>query len=214
LLVLVKAIDMSSTGRSRDTLLCLAVPALLCVVAAAQLYLVERSALSRWKGGGFGMFSTVDSPSARFLRVYLMTDAGEVPVLVPGEVKKLAQKVRVMPSERRVEELTETLRNGAWVHLTVVSAAQHYHDLLRSAGEGYQDSADDIQLQTQGGPGRIDFEEMELVRMLGEDEGPSDDQPLVVTGARVEVWRYLFDREALVLRTHKLAEHASGDDGD
>jgi len=204
---------MPSTGRSRDTLLLLAVPALLSVVAAAQLYLVEHRSLSRWKGGGFGMFSTVDSPSARFLRVYLKSDAGEVPVLVPSEVRELSHKVRVMPSKRRLEELTETLRNGTWVHLSVVSASQHYHDLLRAAGDEYQDSADDIQVQIQAGPARIDFEEMKLVRMLGKDEGPSDDEPLVVTGARVEVWRYFFDREALVLRARKIAQHASPGDG-
>jgi len=205
---------MPSTGRSRDTLLLLAVPALLCAVAAAQLYLVEHRSLSRWKGGGFGMFSTVDSPSARFLRVYLMSDSGEVPVLIPSEVRELSQKVRVMPSKQRLEELADTLRNGTWVHLSVVSAAQHYHDLLRAAGEQYQDSADDIQFQTQDGPARIDFKEMQLVRMLGKDEGPPDDEPLVVTGARVEVWRYFFDREALVLRALKIAEHASLGDGD
>jgi hypothetical protein len=55
---------------------------------------------------------------------------------------------------------------------------------------------------------------MKLVRMLGEDEGPSDDKPLVVTGARVEVWRYVFDREGLALRARKIAEHASPGDGD
>jgi hypothetical protein len=205
---------MPSTGRSRDTLLVLAVPALLCAVAAAQLYLVEHRSLSRWKGGGFGMFSTVDSPSARFLRVYLMSDSGEVPVLIPSEARELAQKVRVLPSKQRLEELTDTLRNGTWVHLTVVSASQHYHDLLRAAGEEYQDSADDIQFQAQDGPARIDFEEMKLVRMLGKDEGPSDDEPLVVTGARVEVWRYFFDRQALVLRAVEITEHASVGDGD
>jgi hypothetical protein len=205
---------MPSTGRSRDTLLVLAVPALLCAVAAAQLYLVEHRSLSRWKGGGFGMFSTVDSPSARFLRVYLMSDSGEVPVLIPSEVRELSQKIRVMPSKQRLEELTDALRNGTWVHLTVVSASQHYHDLLRAAGEKYQDSADDIQFQTKDGPARIDFEEMQLVRMLGKDEGPSDDEALVVTGARVEVWRYFFDREALVLRALEITEHASVGDGD
>ncbi len=204
---------MPSTGRSRDTLLLLAVPALLCAVAAVQLYLVEQRSLSRWKGGGFGMFSTVDSPSARFLRIYLKSDEGEVPVLVPDEVRELSHKVRVMPSQRRLAELADTLRNGTWVHLSVVSATQHYHDLLRAAGGEYQDSADDIQVQTQPGPARIDFEGMKLVRMLGEDEGPSDDKPLVVTGARVEVWRYVFDREGLVLRARKIAEHASPGDG-
>lgn len=200
---------MPRAGPSRDTILILVVPALMFAMAAVQLYLVDNRSLSRWKGGGFGMFTTVDSPSARFLRVYLMSDSGEVPVLIPSELRKLSQKVRVMPSKPRLEELTGALRNGTWVHLTIVSASQHYHDLLRAAGEEYQDSADDIQFQTQDSPTSIDFEKMQLVRMLGPDERLSDDKPFKVTGARVEVWRYLFDREALVLRASKITEHSS-----
>lgn len=204
--------DTSDSGRFRETILILIVPALLCAVAAGHLYLVESHSLSRWKGGGFGMFSTVDSPSARFLRVYLRSDSGEVPVLVPDEVRRLSQQVRVMPSKQRLEELTEALRRGTWVHLTMVSASQHYRNLLRAAGEAYQDSSDDIRLRRDG-PARIAFEGMQLVRMLGEDEEPSDDAPFPVTGARVEVWRYVFDREALVLRASKITEFASVADG-
>jgi len=202
---------MSKTGISRDTFLILVVPVLLCVVAAVQLYLVDSRSLSRWKGGGFGMFTTVDSPSARFLRVYLISETGEVPVLIPRKLRKLSHKVRVMPSKERLMKLSEKLREGTWVHLTMVSATQHYQNQLRAAGKEFQDSADNIQYQIQDSTPYIDFEQLQLVRMLGEDEPLTTDKQLKVTGVRVEVWKYLFDREELVLRASKITHIASGE---
>jgi hypothetical protein len=203
---------MANSGRLRDTFLVGFVPVLLCVVAGVQIYLVELHELSRWKGAGFGMFATVDSPSARFVRLYLVSDAGEVPVLVPGELAVLSQKARVLPAEKYLSELAEALRGGTWVHVSMVSASRHYRDLLLAAGEEYRDSADDIRVQSPAVPDRIDFRVMRLFRMLAENEGPSTEAPLGVRGARVEVWRYVFDREALALRAQKIAQHTSVDE--
>ena len=94
---------MTSTRSKRDNFLVWFVPGLLCVVAAAQLYFVNNHALSRWKGGGFGMFTTVDSPSARFLRVYLISETGEVPVLVPSlNIEGTARVSRIDVTTRSV----------------------------------------------------------------------------------------------------------------
>jgi len=46
-------------------------PLLLVLVAASQAFCVAQGKLSPWKGGGFGMFSTVDSPPGRRLAVQL-----------------------------------------------------------------------------------------------------------------------------------------------
>lgn len=40
---------------------------ILCGIASVQLYLANFDGLSPWKGGGFGMFSTVDSPPMRLI---------------------------------------------------------------------------------------------------------------------------------------------------
>ena len=200
---------MSETPFSRDRLLVLLVPLLLCIVAAVQLYLVENHALSRWKGGGFGMFTTVDSPSARFLRIYLISATDEVPVLVPRKLRKQSNKARVLPSMDRLATLVERLHEGTWVPLTMVSASQHYQDLLRAAGDEYLGSADDIQYQSRDSTAYLDFADIKLYRMLDEDEPLSTDKPLNITGVRVEVWNYRFDREELVLRAVKLAEMSS-----
>lgn len=59
-------------------------PLLLVAVALVQLGLAHTTSLSPWKMGGFGMFSTSDSPGFRVHRVKLETDAGIY--IVPGPV--------------------------------------------------------------------------------------------------------------------------------
>ena len=81
-----------------------------------------------------------------------------------------------------------------------------FEDLLKSAGPGYDQSADDISYQAASGVPHVDFDELQLVRMLEEDEPIPQDTPLEVSGVRVEVWRYRFDREELVLRAEKIAQ--------
>ena len=55
----------------------LAAPALLLAVAAVQLALTRTSHLSPWKGGGFGMFATLDGPGSRRLSCECIDAAGE-----------------------------------------------------------------------------------------------------------------------------------------
>mgnify|MGYP000072191120 CR=1 FL=1 len=43
------------------------IPVTLCIVAITQIYLAKTSTLTPWKGGGFGMFTVVDSISSRSL---------------------------------------------------------------------------------------------------------------------------------------------------
>ena len=225
---------MSQSSVIRDRALVAAVPLLLCAVAATQLYLVNTHDLSRWKGGGFGMFTTVDSPSSRFLRVYLDTPDGEVPVLIPPDLRKLAQKTRVLPSDARMTELMDALREGTWVYLSMVSALQHYRQLLAISARDRGDLVDDIRYSSRDDIGAVDFRRMRLARMLDEDEHPLEQQqllhlsvavhpevhhgdagetlleqqPIAVRGVRLEVWQYRFDREELMLRARKVTDHA------
>jgi len=61
-------------------------PALLLLVAAVQVTAVLVAGLTPWKGGGFGMFSTVDRLDYRVLRVVADTAAGPVPLNVANAV--------------------------------------------------------------------------------------------------------------------------------
>lgn len=62
--------------RPRDRLLVAIAPLLLVVVAVNQHVLAATEKLDPWKGGGFGMFATVDSGTAREVFAYGITREG------------------------------------------------------------------------------------------------------------------------------------------
>src|SRR5438552_13657048 len=136
-----------------------AAPSLLVIVAAGQAYLARTAGLSPWKGGGFGMFSTVDTPSARFLRAYLLRGSEAIPVLIPRVLQPLAAEVRTLPRPRALTSLADKLAGGTWVPYRFTPSVQRYLD----AG---------------GAP--------DLSRLPDRDQtdfgGGSDDRPLLVGG--------------------------------
>lgn len=73
-------------------------PLCLCLVAGLHVVRVWTARQTPWKGGGFGMFSTVDSESNRFLRAYLITATGELPLQLPPALDKRSGEQRAAPS--------------------------------------------------------------------------------------------------------------------
>lgn len=63
--------------RRSETLARFAAPALLIVVALTQLVLTQTTDLTPWKGGGFGMFTVVDSMYGRIWSVEVEDSQGE-----------------------------------------------------------------------------------------------------------------------------------------
>ena len=61
--------NINKKSRAINWISVMGAPLVLILIACLQIYLTQTQELSRWKGGGFGMFSTLDSPSARFLRI-------------------------------------------------------------------------------------------------------------------------------------------------
>src|SRR5918993_690761 len=55
-------------------------PVLLVAVAVQQIILSSAFHLSPWTGGGFGMFSSVDTFATRVLRGVLIVDGREIPI--------------------------------------------------------------------------------------------------------------------------------------
>lgn len=161
-------------------------PALLCGLATNQLFLVETSNLSPWKGGGFGMFSTMDSPGARFVRVYLSTPTGDTPVMIPQSQHPASVKLRTMPNATDAQKLADELASGSWVKRPLQSAHDYYASLDDERARS----------DTEGGAGLGEAHQHthEFVHMLssGEVAGPRD---TVVSFAhlRLEVWRYHFE---------------------
>jgi hypothetical protein len=92
-------------------------PVLLIVIAAAQIVLARAHALTPWKGGGFGMFSTVDSRNARFLRTYVRTEEGERPVQLPQRGQAPASRLKSLPTHATLVEVAQTLTDAVWVRV-------------------------------------------------------------------------------------------------
>jgi len=81
----------------------------LLTVGGVHYAFVTQSGLTPWKGGGFGMFSTVDSGATR--RLVIMAEAGGVMhrVVIPQRLQRLARATRLFPSNSRVESLAHQI---------------------------------------------------------------------------------------------------------
>ena len=87
------------------------VPALLVFIAVFQMYLAHFQELSPWKGGGFGMFSVVDSPGMRFLNVQALDQNGN-PILIETDSLMTSQRKKFLqsiPSNRELKHLADAL---------------------------------------------------------------------------------------------------------
>jgi hypothetical protein len=78
---------------------------LLLAVALVQLVLVRELGLSPWKGGGFGMFSTLDNSNFRTVRVIGIEHGGDVPIVLPPETERLRRAIRILPFRPWLAEL-------------------------------------------------------------------------------------------------------------
>ena len=89
-------------------------PACLCLVAVFHVVRVWSCSQTPWKGGGFGMFSTVDGESARFLRCYLVGDGGELPLGIRPAAEKTVSELRAAPTQAGLDELAQRLAEQSW----------------------------------------------------------------------------------------------------
>lgn len=179
-------------------------PLLLVAVACVQLVLVQTHDLTAWKGGGFGMFSTFDDPSARTLRVVIVTAKGEAVVAFP-ELGVPQARVLNMPNTALLREIAERAAQTAWVlyphgevtrmkpTLPAAFRRQLTRDRTRPASgerpEGVDPTAGRGRLHTaylalQPGRHRPGFH-------------PAEVEPVAV---RVEAWRMVFDGSRRQLR--------------
>lgn len=82
------------------------VPTLVLVlVALNQIRLARTTDLTPWKGGGFGMFSTIDRPRARQVRCHTVGGDKDIPVAIPADLNDLEQSARNLPTERNLIRL-------------------------------------------------------------------------------------------------------------
>jgi hypothetical protein len=99
-------------------LLTAAPPAVLVGVALFQIHRVDVRDLTPWKGGGFGMFSTLDGRENRHLIITLLGDGGSTRVVADlptsAGVQRLVARARAMPTAENLENLAGELAGLSW----------------------------------------------------------------------------------------------------
>lgn len=80
-------------------------PMLLAVVASTQIALARTAHLTPWKGGGFGMFSSLDAVAFRRVRVFLEAPDRSEELLIPVSLEDLATRTATLPTDAWMERL-------------------------------------------------------------------------------------------------------------
>jgi hypothetical protein len=89
--------------------------AVLLIVAVTQFYLVKTLHISPWKGGGFGMFSTVGSQSSYFIRVFYNSSPGEkISISIPEKFISEEQAIFYFPVKNNFLKLKDDLLKEKW----------------------------------------------------------------------------------------------------
>lgn len=180
---------------------------LVAVLHFGRVYLFDQTP---WKGGGFGMFSTVDSRGTRFLRVYLVTMDGELPVEIPSRLNKRASNLRAAPSQEKLTDLAERLARYQWIDgnlkqhriaTNVMRELEINSDIAVDAGSLHRVTAFPL-VRTAAITGQES-----RVQAVGEGSKStvSSDQ-IDVKSIRIELWKYDFDPVQTQLRSYKAFE--------
>ena len=123
----------------------------LLLVALSQVVVASNTHLTPWRGGGFGMFSTLDNHDQRFLRVTATTAAGdELPIDVHSllEAGPLAEgalvHARARPTQHTLAAAVDAIANydlAIKEGVALVSENREVAGLPRPNGEVLEDIA-------------------------------------------------------------------------
>ena len=83
--------------------------AVLLVVASLQMTVGRAWGLSPWKGGGFGMFATLDARPFRYLRVYVTAPERSEELAMPRSLEDAAASAEILPTDRQLERLARRI---------------------------------------------------------------------------------------------------------
>jgi hypothetical protein len=82
---------------------------ILLIVAAVQVGLARTASLTAWKGGGFGMFSTIDDAPHRAVRVIVEGPQRSEEVAIAPSIDDAAIRAMTLPSDRLLRRLAEAV---------------------------------------------------------------------------------------------------------
>ena len=169
-------------------------PFLLLTIASIQFFSAHAFELTPWKGGGFGMFSTVDALDTRFLKIFLITPSGALPADVPESLERDKTRIQSLPTPSRIEALAEAMARGVWIYRDV----RRREILAEVTGDPPSDASSPAARLT-GKPREV--------RQLEPDEVAHSSAEIVeFSSLRVEFWRYRFDPGDATLRAGKILE--------
>lgn len=87
---------------------------LLIVIAIIHQFIAGPGKLSAWKGGGFGMFSTIESPSSRYYGFTLFSEGQDYKAIIPSEYARDIESLMAWPQQTGLRNLTEKLLFQEW----------------------------------------------------------------------------------------------------
>jgi hypothetical protein len=96
-------------------------PALLIVVAVIQIGLARTAGLTPWKGGGFGMFSTLDHGAYRGVDIVIDAPDRSESLEIPPSLQLAAARAAAFPGERLLRGLAEGVAARERRHQRAVS---------------------------------------------------------------------------------------------
>jgi len=88
-------------------------PILLILISLKQIYLYNYDYLNRWKGGGFGMFSTIHE---RYFHIHLINNGALECALPHYELHNKLESIRNYPQYLKLEQLTRLMTKKTWVY--------------------------------------------------------------------------------------------------
>jgi hypothetical protein len=114
-------------------------PALLVVVGLSQMAASRLVHLTPWKGGGFGMFSTLDHAAHRGLDIVIDAPDRSEAIVVPASLEEDAARAIACPSDWLLRRLAEKVvarerRNGRTVSRVTLAVWGTDFDRLTLAG--------------------------------------------------------------------------------
>ncbi|MCK0154354.1 hypothetical protein MWU49_11620 [Alcanivorax sp. S6407] len=101
------------------------------IILAHHFYRVQHSDLSRWKGGGMGMFSTQDAPGTRTLALMIHSDQGSF-LASQDSLGRAGTRFTAMPTADNLHSLCVQMATKTWYALGSVRTVTLNDQSLRS----------------------------------------------------------------------------------
>jgi hypothetical protein len=87
-------------------------PGLLLLAAGVQIGLATGAELTPWLGGGFGMFSTTDSPGARHVHVFALTPGVERELSLMSVDREVLRRAGAFPIDMHLVALARAFASA------------------------------------------------------------------------------------------------------